>query len=137
MNLRPEIQERIKTARAVLDAIERSEEVQWNCQTQANPKWIDTNASNVLDFFSFYRAKPKPVTYTVAELLEQGIHYVMSGGDIWTVRAMNTVRNTLAVDTIYHNALMSVEHEPEWFACRDFLWSADGKNWNNFRKEKQ
>lgn len=132
MNLTPEQKEHINTARAVLDAIESGGEIE--VRRDKGPSglvWYPEPALGCLNVLSYYRVKPTPVKvpYTVAELLELGIHYVMSGGAVWTIRTMNTVLNTLAADNI--------EYEPEWFACRGFLWSADGKNWNNFRKEKQ
>lgn len=137
MNTTSEIQEQIKTARALLDAIERGEEVE--VRRDKGPSGIIWQPEPVLGFLnvlSYYRVKPTPikVPYTVHELLEQGIHYVLSGGDIWTVHSMNTIRDCLTIGTSHYTE-DRIERQPEWFACRGYLWSADGKKWNNFLKE--
>lgn len=120
----------------MLDAIERDEAIQWNCQSQATPKWIDTNTPNVLDFFSFYRPKPppEPAIYSAEELLELGIHYVRQAGSIATVQSLCTYRNTITVAGRTPNAA-PIESGPAWFALCGYIWSADGKDWHNFRKE--
>ena len=134
MNTTPELQEQIKAARAVLDAVERGEQVQWNDAGRDRPKWNGVPIEIVLDALSWYRVKPTPPPtprfYTVAELIKAGARYLRVDTAVYTITYMSADANRLAIMINKHE-----DHNPCWFHHHDFKWSANGREWESFVKK--
>jgi hypothetical protein len=132
----PDFHEQIKAARALLDAIERGRDIEWNYGSKDKPDWAEVPRVKVLDALDKYRVKSPPRFYTVEELVEKGIRFLYLDYKVYMVLLLMLKENTITVSQL-PNLPSPSSFPPSWFAEQGYQWSANGTNWNNFTKEDQ